>query len=79
MNTITIPKTEYKKLEQEAMAYRKFAEKLFESIIKSPIEEIVEDFQKTGLYSKRFLQDLESGLQKSSLAKHGNRTIEARP
>jgi len=79
MVEVAIPKTEYKRLKRQAMAYRRFAEKFFESIIKDPIEEVVEDFRKTNLYTEDFLKDLESGLRKSSYAKkYGNKTSSSR-
>ena len=75
MAKITLPKTEYERLRWQASAYRKFAEKFFELIVKDPIEEVVGDFRKTNLYTENFLKDLESGLCKSSYAKkHGNKT-----
>jgi len=69
METITIPKTEYKKLLARAKAYEKLAKSIFENAIKDPVTEIVSDFKNTDLYSKEFLNDLEDGLKKSSLAK----------
>jgi len=38
-------------------------------MIKDPIEEVINDFRKTNLYTKGFLADLEDGLKKSSYAK----------
>lgn len=69
MAKIEISKIEYERLKGQAEAYRKFAAKFFESILKSPVEEVVEDFRKAGLYTDGFLKDLESGLKKSSWAK----------
>ena len=69
METITIPKAEYKKLLSRAKAYEKLAGSIFEYAIKDPVNEIVSDFIKTNLYSDEFLEDLESGLKKSTLAK----------
>ena len=69
MAKVTIPKEEYQKLQKQARAYQKLAARLFESIIKDPIREVVRDFRDTGLYSKDFLADLEAGLRKSSYAK----------
>ena len=74
MVKVAVPKTEYEKLKRQATAYRRFAEKFFESVIKDPIEEVVEDFRKTDLYTEEFLKDLENGLRKSSYAKkYGNK------
>lgn len=79
MAKVTLPKTEYESLKRQADAYRKFAEKFFELIVKDPIEELVEDFRKTNLYTKEFLRDLESGLRKSSYAKkYGNKAASQR-
>jgi hypothetical protein len=69
MAKVTIPKEEYKKLQKQSRAYRKLAARLFELLIKDPVREVVKDFRDTGLYSKEFLVDLESGLRKSSYAK----------
>jgi hypothetical protein len=70
METITITKTEYKKLLSRAKAYEKLAGSIFENAIKDPVNEIVSDFKKTNLYTVDFLKDLEDGLKKSSLAKN---------
>lgn len=66
MSRITISKTEYSKLKKESKAYRAVAARLFELLIKDPVKNIVEDFRKSGLYSKEFITDLEHGLRKSS-------------
>lgn len=79
MAEITISKTEYERLKKQSAAYRRFAAKFFELIIKDPIEETVEDFRKTNLYTENFLKDLESGLRQSSYAKkYGNKTATSR-
>ena len=69
MTQITLPRTKYEQLKKQAQAYRKFAAKFFEMAIRDPIEEVVEDFRKTNLYTEEFLKDLESGLRKSSYLK----------
>jgi len=69
METITIPKTEYKRLLSRAKAYEKLAGSIFENAIKDPVSDIVSDFEKTNLYTTEFLKDLEAGLKKSFLAK----------
>lgn len=69
METITIPKNEYKKLISKAKAYQKLAESVFVNAIKDPVEDIVSDFRNTDLYTEKFLMDLEKGLKKSSLSK----------
>lgn len=72
METITIPKSEYKKLLSRAKAYEKLAGSIFENAIKDPVNETISDFKKTNLYTVDFLKDLEDGLKKSSLAKNRN-------
>ena len=67
-NQVTIPKTEYTRLKREAGAYRRFTEQFFQTAIREPIEDVVEDFRKTDLYTKEFLSDLEDGLRRSSFA-----------
>lgn len=69
METITIPKSEYKKLLSKAAAYKKLAKSIFENAINDPVDEIVSDFKKTDLYTDEFLSDLKEGLEKSSLSK----------
>ena len=58
-------------MRKQAEGYQKLASRLFESVIKDPIQEVVEDFRGTGLYTEAFLKDLEDGLQKSSYNKVG--------
>lgn len=69
METITITKKEYRKLRSQAKAYEKLAKGFFENVVKDPIDEVVSDFKKTGIYSDEFLDDLGSGLRKSTYAK----------
>lgn len=69
MSDITISKAEYRRLKQQASAYRKLTMHLFESIVKAPIEDVVENFRSTDLYTDDFLKDLEEGLRKSSYGK----------
>jgi predicted transcriptional regulator len=64
MSRITISKTEYSKLRKESKAYQDLMVGLFEQIIKNPIENIVDDFRASNIYSKKFITDLESGLRK---------------
>ena len=79
MNTITVSKNEYETLNKQAKAYKKLTAKLFELVIKDPIDEVVADFQQTNLYSDGFLIDLESGLRKSSYSNnHENQTLKKR-
>jgi hypothetical protein len=72
MSDITISKAEYRRLKQQASAYRKLTSHLFESIVKAPIEDVVENFRSTDLYTDDFLKDLEEGLRKSSYGKMRN-------
>ena len=79
MVQVTVPKTEYEQLKRQAQAYRRVLGKIFESAIKDPIEDVVEDFRNTGLYTKEFLRDLRGGLRKSSYAKkHAIKTSPSR-
>lgn len=66
MSTITIPRKEYKKLRRHAAAYHKLAGVLFKTVVKDPVEDVVGDFRKTGLYTEVFLRDLGEGLRRSS-------------
>ena len=65
-NAISIPKIEYLKLNQQAKAYRELAGRLFEFLIKDPVQDVVSDFKNSDIYTDDFLTDLESGLRKSS-------------
>ncbi len=69
MSNVTLSRAEYQKLKQQAKAYQKLTKHLFESVIQAPLEEVVEDFRKTNLYTDDFLKDLEIGLRKSSYVK----------
>lgn len=69
MDKVIIPQTKYTQLKRQAAAYQRLTTRLFESVLRDPIKEVVEDFRATELYSKDFLADLESGLRKSSYAK----------
>lgn len=68
-NTISLPKNEYLRLKRRAHAYQKLVGEVFETVLKDPIEEVVEDFRRTKLYTDEFLKDLEEGLRKSSYGK----------
>ncbi|NQU77869.1 hypothetical protein HQ544_04195 [Candidatus Falkowbacteria bacterium] len=75
MSKVTLPKTKYEQLKRQAEAYQGFASKFFEFAIRGSVEEVVEDFQDSGLYTKEFLEDLESGLSQSSYSKkYDNKT-----
>lgn len=72
MATVKVPEKEYKRLSRQARAFRLFASHVFESVLRNPVEDVVEDFRKTGKYTTEFLADLEGGLRKSSYARrHG--------
>jgi hypothetical protein len=78
-NQVTITKIEYSRLKREAKAYRRFVVQFFQTAILEPIEDVIEDFRKTNLYTKEFLLDLEDGLRKSSYAKsHGIKSASRR-
>lgn len=66
MTKVTLSKIEYNSLKRQADAYRNFLADIFEAALQDPINVVVEDFRKTGLYSKPFIKDLEQGLRKSS-------------
>ncbi len=63
MLTITIPKIEYQSLVRHANAYRKLASGFATEAIETPVTQVVENFRATKKYSKKFLIDLEDGLQ----------------
>ena len=73
MNTVTITKTEYQKLQNQSKAYQKLASNVFQFALKDPIQEVVDDFKKTDLYTDEFLIDLEDGLRESSYAAKTNK------
>ena len=68
MDTIVIPKTEYRRLRREADAYKKIAGDLNALILRDSVSEAVDDFKKTGLYTDEFVRALENGLRRSSYA-----------
>ena len=63
---VKISRTELKKLIRKARAYDKLAAGVFELPLRVSLGEVVGDFRRSGLYTKGFLKDLESGLKKSS-------------
>lgn len=69
MESITIPKKEYKKLVSKAKAYEKLAESFYKNTLIDSVDNIVSDFRRTDLYTDEFLKDLAEGLNKSSLVK----------
>ena len=66
METVTIPKSEYIRLNKISEIYNNLAKTVFENIINDPIDEVVKEFRDTGLYTSEFIDDLEAGLKKSS-------------
>ena len=71
--SITLSKTEYSRLRDQARAYRSLVSRVFELQLRDPIGEVAADFRTTGLYSEDFLLDLENGLRKSTYAKRHSR------
>ncbi len=65
-NVVTLSKDEFNRLKQQAAAYRFLATKVFELPLQDPIENVVKDFEATGLYTDEFFEDLTTGLRKSS-------------
>ena len=68
-DTITISKSKFDRIQRQARVYRKLAARIFESALNGTIEEVVDDFRNTDLYTEEFLNDLGAGLKKSSYAK----------
>ena len=62
MNKVTISKTEYQRLIFQSKLYKQLAVKIAESLIESPIEDVVFNFKETDKYSDGFLSDLKDGL-----------------
>ncbi|MFH1030592.1 MAG: hypothetical protein V1770_05025 [bacterium] len=65
MDKITISKNRYERLKRQADAYKKFAADFYSLAMGDTVEEVVDDFKNTGIYTKGFLCDLEDGLKKS--------------
>ena len=53
MPNVTISKAEYRKLKQQAKAYKKLTKRFFEFIIQAPVEEVVEDFRKSSYFKTK--------------------------
>ena len=53
MPNVTISKTEYRKLKQQAKAYQKLTKRFFEFVIQAPVEEVVEDFRKSSYFKTK--------------------------
>lgn len=72
---ITLPKSEYLRLKNQAQAYRTLASQVFAMPLEDSVEGVVADFKATDLYTKDLLTDLEDGLRKSSYGKrYANQT-----
>jgi len=67
--TIEISEDQYIKLLNQAKAYQKLREEIFESVLDDNIDQVVSDFRDTEIYSEEFLRDLGDGLKKSSYFK----------
>lgn len=67
--TVTIQKAKLDRLKKQAQAYRDLAAFVFRFVQRDPLNDVVEDFRDTGLYSDDFLKDLRSGLERSSFTK----------
>jgi hypothetical protein len=74
MSSITIPKQEYSRLKRHEAAYRRVLAKVFDTALRDPIEDVVQDFTNTKKYSDAFLVDLEKGLRASTYGEHAHRT-----
>jgi len=72
MSKVTISKEEYTRLKKHSEAYKKLAISFFEAATKDTVDEVVEDFRRTGLYTEGFLSDMKKGLQQSSYLLNAN-------
>jgi hypothetical protein len=70
MKEITISKKEYQELLEKALRYDYFRRLMEEDIFAPPptksIREVLRAFEKTKIYSPKFLKSLERGLKRSS-------------
>ena len=70
MANITLPKKEYHQLVEKALRYDYLHQLLEEDLFASPptrsVKKVIESFEKTELYNKNFLRNLEKGLKRSS-------------
>lgn len=79
MDTITVPKNEYKQLKQQADVFRAFVGYFFASLVDDSPSAVVNDFRKTNLYTNDFLLDLEEGLADSSyFQNYGNKAVKTK-
>jgi hypothetical protein len=66
MNQVTISESEYLTLKKHSESYKKLVSEFYGTIINDPIQNVVNDFKNTDLYTDGFIKDLENGLKKSS-------------
>jgi len=66
METITISKDEYHNLKRIAEAYKQIEGNIFSNLREDSIDNVINDFKQSDLYADEFLNDLRSGLEKSS-------------
>lgn len=70
MSTVTIPQKEYRELVEKRARYEQLREFFEEDIFSPPptrrIDETIVAFLSTGKYSKKFLESLKKGLERSS-------------
>lgn len=69
MDKVAIPKTAYRQLRRQADAYKKIAGSMHKLLLHDSVNELADDFRKTGLYTEEFVGDLERGLRRSSYGK----------
>ena len=73
MNTVTIPKKEYKELVETRMRYDFLRSTIEDDIFSPPptknTNAIIKNFKATGKYSAKFLESLAKGLSRSSYFK----------
>lgn len=73
MSTVTISRTEYKKLKDDSARYesvRRFVENdIFSPPPTRDAKVVMRSFEATGRYSKKFLESLQRGLARSSYFK----------
>ena len=69
MSTITLEKSEYKRLKEKAEAYEIILNITERDVLSFPpirsSKKIITEFKKTKLYNKRFIDSLKCGLERS--------------
>ena len=70
MNTVTLKKSEYEVLKKKAEAYETIIRVVEQDIFSPPTirsrKAILNEFKKTGYYSKEFLEDIGQAIKRSS-------------